>query len=106
MLYISGGTYLKLYEEFKKINNLRNTIRNKMLIGSSAGAFLLCKYSLNSFDYQPQDINKGIGLVSGNILCHWDIEENKQEKINKIKQYDPDSPIYLIKETEYIKIII
>lgn len=106
VLYIAGGTFSKLKKEISEIENFKSLIKDKVIIGSSAGAFLTAKQSLNSFDEQETDINIGLGLLPISILCHWDIENKKEEKLKKLQNYDPKSPIIVLNEAEFIKLYI
>lgn len=104
VIYFTGGTYETLYQEAKKIKDTQKLFQNKLVIGSSAGAFLLCSFSLNSFDTQPTDYNHGLKLLPISLLCHWDIEDKKQQKINTLKKVSPTLPILTLDETKYIRI--
>lgn len=101
VVYFGGGVYAKLYEAIKQIDDINAQLASKRVIGSSAGAFLLCKQSLNSFDEQPTEVNIGIGLVPLSVLCHWNVEAEKEEKIIKLKTYSPTDALLLLDEGEY-----
>ncbi len=100
VMYFAGGEYAKLYESVVVIKDIAGHLDGKLVIGSSAGAFLICKQSLNSFDDQPVKINPGLGLLPISILCHWDIEDEKKEKIDKLTVHAPHSPILTLNEGE------
>lgn len=102
VVYFSGGKYNMLYAEFAGLGKFQDLINGKVVIGCSSGAFLLCKYSLYSFDRQPNDINIGLGLLPIAVLCHWNIEHKKQEKLAKIKKVDADIQILTLDECKFV----
>lgn len=102
VFYIYGGKFDGLKDTIGKINDFKAKIKGKLVIGSSAGSFLLCKYSLNSFNFQKTEINEGLGLLPLNVLCHFDIEKRAEEKVDKILKVAPQLPILTLDEGEFV----
>jgi cyanophycinase-like exopeptidase len=106
VLYIAGGSISKLKKEFDNIKNIKEITEGKVIIGSSAGAFLLARQSINSFDKQEQGVNVGLGLVPISVLCHWDIEDQKEQKLEALKKFAPLDPIVTLAEGEFITLYL
>lgn len=102
VLYFSGGEEEFLRPYISQLTFLKDSLNNKVFIGNSMGAFLASKHYVLSLSDQNEDIvYDGLGLVSYNILCHWDVEKNKEKKIAMLKKVDPQIPILLIEEEKF-----
>jgi peptidase E len=101
VFYISGGSYKMLKEKFDKVQGFKKKIEGKILIGCSAGTFLICKYSINAYNWQDQKINKGLGLLPFSILCHFDVEKQKGEKLGRLANNSPSTPLLVLNECRY-----
>jgi len=101
VFYIAGGETDVFEKRISKIKDFKQKIKGKLVIGSSVGAFFLCKYSINSFDSQNQEINKGFGLLPISVLCHFDIEKKKKKKIKALKNKSPELPIITLDECKF-----
>lgn len=107
VLYFSAGEEEFLRPYMAKLNFLKDELHNKIFIGSSMGAFLAAKHYILSLSRQNEDIvYEGLGLVPYNILCHWNVEKNKEIKINMLKEKDPQTPSLLIEEEKFEKLVI
>ncbi|MGB0757852.1 MAG: Type 1 glutamine amidotransferase-like domain-containing protein [Patescibacteria group bacterium] len=82
VLYVLGG-YAELIEPYyKSLSGLSNKLEGKVYIGSSMGAFMASERYVRSFDDKDSlSVQSGLGLVPIQLLCHWDIEEYKLEKL-------------------------
>lgn len=78
VIYLHGGQTLKLLAILKKYPDLRKRIKGKIIVGESAGAYVLssCYYSKTE-----GGIFKGLGFVSTKTICHY-VGINR-EKLNK-----------------------
>lgn len=78
IVYLHGGKTLRLLEALKKYNDLKELFQNKVIVGESAGAYVLsaCFYT-KSVGY----IFKGLELVPVKTICHY--EGKNQEKLKK-----------------------
>ena len=107
VIYFSGGEEEFLRPYMKHLNFLKDTLQNKIFIGSSMGSFLAAKHYVLSLSDQNEDVvYEGLGLVPYNILCHWNVEKNREIKINMLREKDPKTPLLLIEEEKFEKIII
>lgn len=102
VLYFSGGEEEFLRPYMSQLTFLKDSLNNKVFIGSSMGAFLASKHYVLSLSDQNEDtVYEGLGLVPYNILCHWNVETNKDKKIAMIKSEDPLTPILFIDEERF-----
>lgn len=102
VLYFSGGEEESLRPYMSQLQFLKESLHNKVFIGSSMGAFLAAKhYVLSLSDQNDGVVYDGLGLVPYNILCHWNIEMNKDKKIAMLKEKDPQTPLLFIDEEKF-----
>jgi len=102
VLYFSGGEEEYLRPYMPELQFLKGALENKVYIGSSMGAFLASKhYVLSLSDQNENTVFEGLGLISYNTLCHWNVEVNKNKKIAMLKEKDPQTPILLIEEEKF-----
>ncbi len=68
IIYLQGGKTLKIIEALKKIPNLKELFKGKIVAGDSAGANVLGKYY-----FSPKDniINEGLGVLPIKIVSHY-----------------------------------
>jgi len=98
-IYIRGGRELLVYEIFKKIENLKGLFDGKVVGGSSAGAYVLSRYSYSN---NRDSIQKGTGVLPIKCFAHY--SDEKADKLKILKEYGEDLKIYTIPETEFIVI--
>jgi len=102
VLFMSGGEEEYLRPYMSKILQLKDALNDKVYIGSSMGAFLPSRhYVLSLSDQNEDDVFDGLGLIPYNVLCHWNIETNKEKKISILKEKDSQTQILLIEEEKF-----
>lgn len=100
VLYVAGGDAELLEPHYENLGELKNMLDGRVYAGSSMGAFLASEGYVLSFDSQDSGIkHKGVGLLPIQTLCHWDIEEQKEMKLNLL---DSDKPIIVLGEGEFV----
>jgi len=107
VLYVSGGEENLLRPYMSQLGFLKDALKDKVYLGSSMGAFMVSTYYVLSFT--SQDVGKvysGLGLIPYNSLCHWNVEKYKNKKIAMLKEKNSQTPILLIEEQRFEKIII
>lgn len=105
VIYVAGGDSYPIEKLYSQLNSLGSKLENKVFIGSSMGAFMAAKNYVLSFDDQDDtEVHQGLGLIPFNILCHWDQETKKSEKIQLLTEADPETQILQLNETEWINI--
>lgn len=102
VLYFSGGEEEFLRPYMPQLQFLKEALQNKILIGSSMGAFLASRHYVLSLSNQNMNtVYDGLGLVPYNMLCHWNRETNKEKKIAMLQKKDPQTPLLLIEEEKF-----
>lgn len=105
VLYIDAGYAENIEPFYKDLVNLKSKLESKVCIGSSMGAFAISTHYVLSYDDQDTThVHAGLGLLPVNSLVHWNMEDNKQEKIALLKKVS-DLPIVILDECELVKII-
>lgn len=105
VLYIDGGEGENIEPYYRELSTLKNKLDGKICIGSSMGTFVIANhYVLSNDDKDTTNVHNGLGLLPINCLCHWNIEDKKQEKIALLKKVS-ELPIILLNECESIIII-
>jgi peptidase E len=104
VLYVAGGKAELIEPIYDELKPLKEKLQNKIYIGSSMGAFMASTCYVRSFDSQDdRHVHKGLGLLPIQILCHWNIEQNKELKL-KLLSENSDQPIVTLAETKFITI--
>ncbi|OGG34972.1 hypothetical protein A2363_02000 [Candidatus Gottesmanbacteria bacterium RIFOXYB1_FULL_47_11] len=102
VVYISGGEQEFIEPYIPKLSMLKQLLNQKIYIGSSLGAFLISPHYVLSLEGQDtKTVYTGLGIIPYNVLCHWNIEKNKEEKVAMLKKKDPETPILLIDEEKF-----
>lgn len=96
VIYVRGGKTLKLYNKLKEIDSLKEVIKNKVVVGSSAGAFVLSKYFYSN---DLKQMYEGLGILPVKVIAHYSKE--LESVYNKLIRFKEDLPIYSLRETEY-----
>ena len=106
IVYFSGGDSIPLYSALARIGNeWIAKIKNKIIIGTSAGADLLSKYN---YDFQQEALADGMGLVPIKTIVHYG--EREGYYINTdwdyiftlLNDYSENLPLYPLREGEFI----
>lgn len=106
LLYINAGWgkfVIPFYDDLKQITE---SFEGKVIVGTSVGAFLISSHFVASLDDEGQDmkkVHKGFGLLPINVLCHWDIETMKEQKLEALKK-ESDLPILTLEEHQSVVI--
>ncbi len=99
-LYIHGGGTEELYDSLKGYPDFIELVRKKKLVvGSSAGAYVLARYSL---DYaEGSVVRKRFGILPIKIHCHFD-PVKRARIIEQFKAVDPENALetVLLKDCE------
>lgn len=107
VVYIAGGAADLIEPLLPQLNKLRDYLEGKIFIGSSMGAFIAAKhYVLSSDEQDSNSVHHGIGLVPYGVLCHWNVEDKQQTKLNLLKQENPELPILTLDEEKFIKLCL
>ncbi len=110
VIYFRGGETQKMHDTLFKIQGWQNALNDKIVIGASAGAYILSSFYVHPS--QSPELRNGFGLVKMKIVTHYrstflhkgDVDKsrvywNTVDKIMK-KQY-PDIPSLKLREGEF-----
>ena len=104
VLYIAGGEAEFIEPVYKDLVDLKEKIKGKVYAGSSMGAFFASERYVLSLDSQDSNtVHKGIGMLPIQILCHWDIETEKERKL-KLLTDGSEMPTLVLNEFESVVI--
>lgn len=73
VIYIRGGDCELVREKLKPIKNLQQLLQNKVVAGSSAGAYVLSQYY---FCNDSKKIEHGLGILPIKTFCHYTKEQD------------------------------
>jgi peptidase E len=102
VFYVSGGEEENLRPYMSQLGGLKKALKQKVYIGSSMGAFLVSKHYILSLTRQNTDVvYDGLGFIPYSVLCHWDIEKEKNRKNNLLKKKNPQTEILHLDEEQF-----
>lgn len=106
VLYISGGKAELIEPYYLFFNEIKNDLEGKIIVGSSMGAMCLVESYVLSFVNQDQGkVRQGMGWLPIQLLCHWDIEKLKKEKVDLLSAFSA-KPISTLNEGEMVNFYI
>lgn len=97
VLFINGGFKGHLKETIQSIDNFKDKIKGKVIVGISAGANILSTYY---YSQGIEGIREGAAILSIKVFCHF--EDNLENELKMLMEYKEDLPIYKIPEESYI----
>ena len=97
VIYIIGGENKPLINKLKNIKDLKDLFKDKVIVGSSAGAYALSTYY---YSHEAKGIFDGLGILPIKTLAHYSplLENNLEE----LKAYKEKLDTYAIEETKHI----
>src|SRR5690606_35211637 len=90
----------------KKIPNFNTLIRGKIYLGSSGGAYAVCRYF---FENEKPGVYEGLGILPCKIICHYKSSyKNATSKdwdlrVKKLAKKGEELEIIKLKETEDVE---
>lgn len=101
LIFLYGGDPFKQIEFINKYN-IKELIKNKVIIGLSAGSINMCKNSIctKDEDFNESKMYDGMGLVEFSIEPHFNI--NNIEVLDDLKKYSKLTNIYALEDDAYI----
>jgi peptidase E len=104
VLYVAGGDDLLIEPYYDKLTELSKLLVGKVYAGSSMGAFLVSSRYVLSYDSQDTStVHAGVGILPFQILCHWNVETEKERKVDLLSTTS-DLPILTLNESEFVSI--
>jgi peptidase E len=102
VLYVAGGTPNLIEPYYKDLEGLSEALGGKVYIGSSMGAFLCSTSYVISGDSSEYPITSGLGLLPVQVLCHWDVEAEKDLKRRLLLEHS-SLPILTLNECQTVE---
>jgi peptidase E len=101
-LYVAGGEAELIEPFYQELLGLKEKLRDKVYAGSSMGAFMAAQSYILSADAQEANtIHEGLGLLPIKALCHWDLEPEKEKKLQLLSSNN-DLPILVLNEFQSV----
>lgn len=101
LFFLYGGDPYKQIKFIEKYN-ITEMIKNKVIIGLSAGSINMCKNAIctKDEDFKESNIYQGMGLVDFSIEPHFDC--NNTEVLEDLKKFSKITDIYALEDDAYI----
>jgi peptidase E len=101
LFFLYGGNPYKQIEFIEKYN-IAKMIKNKVVIGLSAGSINMCKKSIctQDEDFEESSLYQGMGLVNFSIEPHFDY--NNKTVLKDLKEFSKKTDIYALEDDAYI----
>jgi peptidase E len=99
IMYVAGGSTFRLVKIMKRVKNFKNLIKGKVIAGTSAGAYFVCKYF---YENDEQKIGKGLGVLNLKITGHFKPKNQKSFRI--LSNYKENLPLLILPERKWIAI--
>lgn len=108
VLYVSGGSITEVFlEHMEELKQLATLLDQKVYIGSSLGAYLASSLYTRSVDFHTSTrAHYGLGLIPLGVMCHYDTDEHRDEKMKLIHKTDPEMPILILNECEWVRLVL
>jgi peptidase E len=107
VLYVAGGDADLIEPLISRMNGLANVLKGKVYIGCSMGAFIVSSHYVLSFNKDHSiEVHHGLGLLHFDTLCHWNVEKQKDLKLELLKKSSPQSRILLLDECQYSVFVV
>ena len=95
-VYMRGGETSMLIKALAKVDNLKELFENKVVAGSSAGAYVLSKYYMSS----RGEMGEGLGILPIKTFAHY--EESRKDELNKLKAFGDKLTTYPLEGMKFI----
>ncbi len=107
VLYMRGGDTDKLLGTLKQHPEFGKIIQGKVVIGSSAGAYVLAQYYYSG---SKNGVFEGLGTVPVRVTCHYESKIMKREADQKgvaaLEKYPQNLELIVLRDYEWKTIIL
>ena len=97
VLYFNGGSEIKLKRRLKKVKNIEEAIKNKIVVGISAGVNIWSKYY---FTNDRVRLESGYGILPIKTICHY--KKSRKSRLGKLVKHAERLKTYSIPEEKII----
>jgi len=101
VIYLRGGSTPALKAVLGEIRDLVDLVKGKIVVGSSAGAYVLSKYY---YTHERDCIDKGLGILPIKTMCHY--VEDRADKLRDLKEFVEDLPVYPISSPPNVSVFV
>lgn len=106
VLYFRGGSTPMLQKKLAEISDFKQRLKDKIVIGSSAGSLVFTKYY---YDQDYDQIFEGLNFLNVKMITHYKSKgayagTSGDDKLKMLKEHKEELPIYAIRETEFVTI--
>ena len=104
VIYFRGGNTPMLQEKLAGISNLQELLKDKIVIGSSAGSIVFAKYY---YDQDYDQVFEGLNFLPVKMITHYKstgdyAATSGDDKLKMLNDYKEKLPTYAIRETEFV----
>ncbi len=97
VIYFRGGETKKLIAVMKNISNLKDLLQDKVVVGSSAGVYMLSKYYANNIE-----IGEGLGILPIKSIAHY--SKKRFDLAKQLNDHKENLKVYKIPEEKFFVI--
>ncbi len=107
VIYLLGGTTPLIIDALSKVKNLEELFNGKIVVGSSAGAYVLSRYyySNEADDLSGSDtagIGKGLGILPIKVMAHY--SPSLAEEKDRLERLGEQLRLITLEETKHFVI--
>ncbi len=82
-VYMRGGDTFKLLNFLKKFPEFNKLIKDKVVAGSSAGAYVLAEYF---YTHTLDSVEEGLGILPIKVIAHYSDGETHEKIVDKLEK--------------------
>lgn len=102
VFYVVGGEEYLIKPYYQILSKAKKYLDGKVYIGSSMGVMIAVEsFVLSLTEQEENKVFEGLGWLPIQVLCHWDIEQKKQMKLNLLDNHGKE-PILVLDEGQSI----
>jgi cyanophycinase-like exopeptidase len=102
LIYLRGGDTQKLKNQLSTYPELRESISEKTIAGSSAGAYVLAKYYYSN---SRSNVFEGFGFLPVRVICHYQSKIHPMpantDPVAVINKFDNSMELVLLRDYEW-----
>lgn len=96
LVYLRGGDTERLEQFLNKVDNLKQLFSNKIISGSSAGAYVLSTYYYSN---SKDEVCSGLGILPIKVFCHY--TEDKKDTLELLQKFRESLEVVVLSDEEF-----
>ncbi|MDP3093492.1 MAG: Type 1 glutamine amidotransferase-like domain-containing protein [bacterium] len=100
IIFLAGGKTFRLVKKLSKFPDLERSFKNKIVVASSSGVYVLSKYFCTNF---PPKLGKGLGILNIKTFCHYD-QKTYGKWLKKLIAHKKSLPILTLPNYKWVVI--